>query len=115
METDRGYLPALSPANYPGSIKQEWGAQREFKWHEMLRTPHFYVLWFIFYFGSLAGLMIIGQLSSIVLEQAGITLGFIFVAILDIFNAGGRIIGGVMYDKNWQNIYAHAYFCSSSP
>jgi MFS transporter, OFA family, oxalate/formate antiporter len=65
----------------------------------MLRTPQFYIIWFIFCFGALAGLMVIGQLSSIALEQAGITLGFLLVAILAIFNAGGRIIGGVMFDK----------------
>lgn len=71
----------------------------DYEWYEMLRTPQFYLLWFMFCFASLAGLMVIGQLSSIALEQAGVAAGFFIVAVLAIFNAGGRIIGGVMFDR----------------
>ena len=95
----QGYLPALPSTRFPGVKTKKSGPQREFEWYEMLRTPQFYILWFMFCFGALAGLMVIGQLSSIALEQAGITLGFVLVAILAIFNAGGRIIGGIMFDK----------------
>lgn len=71
----------------------------EYEWFEMLKTSSFYLIWLMFCFGSLAGLMIIGQLSSIVEEQSGMALGFLLVALLAVFNAGGRIIGGVMSDK----------------
>lgn len=100
----RGYIPPLSPAIITGIKEKETALQREFEWYEMLRTPQFYILWFMFCFGSLAGLMVIGQLSSIALEQAGITLGFVLVAILAIFNAVGRIAGGLMFDKIGQTL-----------
>lgn len=43
--------------------------------------------------------MIIGKLAKIVDLQAGIKAGFIFVAMLAVGNAGGRIIAGVLSDK----------------
>ena len=79
--------------------EQKKSKQKEFEWYEMLRTPQFYMLWFMFFFGALGGLMIIGQLSSIALEQAGVELGFILVAVLAVFNASGRIIAGTVSDK----------------
>ncbi len=96
-----GYLPAGPASNVSGADYLITGncQQKNFTWHEMVKTPQFYLLWLIFCFGSLAGLMVIGQLSSIVLEQSNLSLGFILVAILAIFNAGGRIIGGIMFDK----------------
>ncbi len=80
-------------------VKEEKYDKEDFQWHEMIKTPQFYLLWLIFCFGSLAGLMVIGQLSSIVYDQSGLTLGFILVAILAVFNAGGRIIAGALFDK----------------
>ncbi len=80
-------------------VKEKHCRPENFEWHEMLRTTEFYLIWLIFCFGSLAGLMIIGQLSNIVLEQSGFALGFILVAVLAIFNAGGRIAGGIMFDN----------------
>lgn len=73
--------------------------QKEFEWQEMCKTPQFYLLWFMFCFGSLAGLMVIGQLASIAQEQSGVALGFVLVAVLAVFNAGGRITGGIMFDS----------------
>jgi MFS transporter, OFA family, oxalate/formate antiporter len=70
-----------------------------FEWREVIKMPHFYLLWLMFCFSSLAGLMIIGQLSSIAYEQSGVSLGFVLVAVLAVFNAGGRIAGGVLFDK----------------
>ncbi len=66
---------------------------------EMLRTPQFYLLWIMYCFGAGAGLMIIGKLAKIVDLQAGIKAGFIFVAMLAIGNAAGRITAGVLSDK----------------
>ncbi len=92
------YQPASSKSVGPTSANRP-DVQRDFEWYEMLKTPQFYLIWLMFCFGSLAGLMIIGQLSSIALEQAGVAAGFLIVAVLAIFNAGGRVIGGVMFDK----------------
>ena len=58
----------------------------------MLRTPQFYLLWIMFVFGAGTGLMIIGKLAKIVDLQAGIKAGFVFVALLAVGNAGGRVI-----------------------
>lgn len=69
-------------------------------WREMLKTKTFYLLWIEFACGAMAGLMIIGHLAKIVAVQSGnqIQIGFIFVALLAIFNAGGRLIAGMVSD-----------------
>lgn len=71
----------------------------DYEWSEMLRTPQFYLLWIMYVFGAGAGLMIIGKLAKIVDLQAGIKAGFIFVAMLAVGNAAGRVIAGVLSDK----------------
>lgn len=72
----------------------------EYPWSEMLRTRTFYLLWIEFACGAMAGLMIIGHLAKIVSVQSGnaIQIGFIFVALLAIFNAGGRLVAGLVSD-----------------
>ena len=72
----------------------------DYNWREMLRTPTFYLLWLEFTCGAMAGLMIIGHLAKIVAVQSGnvIQIGFIFVALLAIFNAGGRLVMGMVSD-----------------
>jgi MFS family permease len=69
-------------------------------WREMLKSPMFYMLWVQFVCAATAGLMIIGHMARIVAVQSNnaIKLGFVFVALLAIFNAGGRIIAGVISD-----------------
>jgi OFA family oxalate/formate antiporter-like MFS transporter len=49
--------------------------------------------------GAGAGLMIISKMAKIADKQAGISLGFILVAVLAIGNGAGRIIAGTMSDK----------------
>jgi len=66
---------------------------------EMLKSPQFYLIWFMYAFGAGAGLMIISKLATIAVRQANIQLGFILVAILAIGNGAGRIIAGVLSDK----------------
>jgi len=72
----------------------------DYTWREMMKTRTFYLLWIEFACGALAGLMIIGHLAKIVSVQSNnlIQIGFLFVALLAIFNAGGRLIAGVMSD-----------------
>ena len=97
-----GYKPVANPG--PAKIGEKGGvktavAKVDYEFHEMLRTPQFYLLWTMFVFGAGAGLMIIGKLAKIVDLQAGIKAGFIFVALLAVGNAGGRVIAGVLSDK----------------
>jgi MFS family permease len=70
-------------------------------WTDMTRSPRFFVFWLQYACAATAGLMIIGHLSRIVASQSGgaVTLGFVFVAILAVFNALGRIMAGLISDR----------------
>lgn len=70
-----------------------------YSWKETLKTKEFYMIWTIFCFGTFAGLLVIGQLSNIGLEQAGIQRAFTLTIIYAIFNAFGRIAWGVISDS----------------
>ena len=75
----------------------------------MLKTPQFFMLWFMFVAGAMAGLMVIGciklfgidALKSVGLDpvtasaKAGIAMSVFYV----IGNVGGRIIWGMFSDK----------------
>jgi nitrate/nitrite transporter NarK len=65
---------------------------------EILRTPLFYLLWAMYAFASGAGLMIIGNITTIA-KLGKIEAGFILVALLAIGNAAGRIIAGMLSDR----------------
>lgn len=69
-------------------------------WRDMVRSPMFYMLWVQYACAAMAGLMIIGHMAKIVAVQSGnaIKIGFVFVALLAAFNAGGRIVAGVISD-----------------
>lgn len=69
-------------------------------WRQMLRTPTFWSLYVQYACGATAGLMIIGHVAKIVSAQSGgaIQAGFLFVALLAVFNATGRVVGGVVSD-----------------
>ncbi|HET7753448.1 MAG TPA: OFA family MFS transporter [Anaeromyxobacteraceae bacterium] len=69
-------------------------------WREMLKSWEFYSLYVQYACAATAGLMIIGHMAKIVTVQSGnsIKVGFVFVALLAIFNASGRIIAGVVSD-----------------
>jgi OFA family oxalate/formate antiporter-like MFS transporter len=66
---------------------------------EMLCTPQFYLMWFMFACGSGAGLMVIAKLAAIAKNQAAINLGFLLVAVLAVGNGAGRIGAGMLSDK----------------
>ncbi len=68
-------------------------------WRGMLKTPQFYSLWFMFAFASSAGLMVIGNITSIAALQGNITDAAYLVVILAIFNSGGRVAAGILSDK----------------
>jgi MFS family permease len=70
-------------------------------WQRMVRSPTFISLWLQYACAATAGLMIIGHLAKIVTVQSGnsIKIGFLFVALLAIFNASGRVIAGIVSDR----------------
>jgi MFS family permease len=65
---------------------------------ELLKTPLFYLLWIMFACGAGAGLMIIGNVTTIA-KLGRIEAGFILVAFLAVGNASGRIIAGMLSDR----------------
>ncbi|MBN1939137.1 MAG: OFA family MFS transporter [Candidatus Aminicenantes bacterium] len=69
-------------------------------WKEMIRTPKFWSLYLQFACGATAGLMVIGHIAKIVSSQSGgaIQAGFLFVALMAVFNAGGRVAAGMVSD-----------------
>ncbi|GMV96485.1 MAG: OFA family MFS transporter [Phycisphaerae bacterium] len=86
-------------------------------WQETLRTGRFYLVWFMYFTGAMAGLMVIGILKpfagaqlTAAAERAGLALtaalqdnlmaeGAKAVGILAIFNAIGRIFWGLLSDR----------------
>lgn len=98
-----GYVPAA--ASVPSSSTKASASLKnhDYEWHEMMKTPQFYLLWIMFAFASFAGLMIIGHMAKIAAKQlpsgTGAELGFLLVAILAVGNALGRIGAGFFSDK----------------
>lgn len=90
-----GYTPSAPPAKFRARVP----AARDYDWREVLRSKSFYVLWTLFCFGTFAGLLVIGQLSKIGIEQAGIARPFMLIAIYAISNAGGRVAWGIISDR----------------
>ena len=93
-----GYVPPAPLASKTTSAKAS-PPREDFLPRQMLKTPQFYLMWFMYACGSGAGLMIISKLSKIVSVQAGLEMGFLLVAVLAIGNGAGRIIAGMLSDK----------------
>ncbi len=89
-----------NPPATPKAANAKSASSNDFTWREMLKTPAFYSLYIQYACAATAGLMIIGHLAKIVAVQSGGTIktGFLFVALLAIFNAGGRVAAGIVSD-----------------
>jgi OFA family oxalate/formate antiporter-like MFS transporter len=74
---------------------------RDFGPLELLSSLSFYLVWLMYFFGCLAGLMIIAQTSPIGQELVGLTpkVAALAVGTLAIFNALGRIFWGRLSDS----------------
>ena len=90
-----GYQP---PDVVPGDKLAATAAAVNLGPDEILRTPIFYLLWVMYAFAAGAGLMIIGNITTIA-KIGKIDAGFILVALLAIGNAAGRIIAGMLSDR----------------
>jgi len=90
-EVLRGYYPALDAEK---KKKEESNAELG----EVLRSPKFYVLWFCFFIGAGAGLMVIGSVAGMAKASMG-EMAFVAVAIAAVGNAAGRIVAGVLSDR----------------
>ncbi|XQY90087.1 L-lactate MFS transporter [Metabacillus sp. HB246100] len=68
---------------------------------QMLKTYQFYVLWTVFLFGSISGLLVISFAVDIGVElvQLDAAKAANAVMVIALFNAGGRIVLGNLSDK----------------
>ncbi len=89
-----GAAPASTAAKRPAAV-----ARRDLDWHEMLRTPQFYMLWLTFVLCASAGLLIIGNIAIIAKDQANWEAGFLAVMTVAIFNTCGRVVSGFLSDR----------------
>jgi OFA family oxalate/formate antiporter-like MFS transporter len=92
------------PAGYNPNAKAAAGSAAaapadDYSPMEVLRTPQFYLLWFMYACGAGAGLMVIGKLAAIAKTQANLNLGFLLVAALAVGNGAGRIVAGMVSDR----------------
>jgi MFS transporter, OFA family, oxalate/formate antiporter len=91
----KGYVPPGSVPAAPGAVAKK----EDFAPSEMLTTWQFFVMWFTYFCGAGAGLMVIAKLSPLAKSQVGLDLGYVLVASLAVGNGGGRIIAGTLSDK----------------
>ncbi|HTX58030.1 MAG TPA: OFA family MFS transporter [Verrucomicrobiae bacterium] len=87
-----GYVPPAAAAKLvtTGNVLLE----------QALRTPQFYLLWFVLFLNVTAGIGVLGQASLMIQEMFGVTAVAAagFVGLLSIFNMGGRIFWASMSD-----------------
>lgn len=93
------YQPKQLTSN--SEVKTIVDTSNQFTPKQMLRTQLFYLLWFMFLFGSVSGLMVISfavdigvDMANLELEQAGNA-----VMVIALFNAAGRIVWGKLSDR----------------
>ncbi len=92
--------PELKTANTAGNqAKAPATKGNDYTWNEVTQKPQFYLLWIMYALAATAGLMLIAHLPKIAEAQAQWKAGFWLVVILSIFNALGRVGGGVLSDK----------------
>ncbi|GAA4901007.1 L-lactate MFS transporter [Ferrimonas pelagia] len=92
-----GYTPEAPKGLVESAAKADTG--KDFSWREMVKTKQFYMLWVMFAFASSAGLMLIGNITTIASVQGGIANAAFLVAALAVFNTFGRIGMGMLSDK----------------
>ncbi|MEI7885621.1 MAG: OFA family MFS transporter [Clostridia bacterium] len=86
-------------SSQPKDNKPKNIAGKDFTLTEMLKTPQFYLLFFTFFFGCMAGLMMIGFAKPIAVAKGMKEVASIGVLIISIFNAAGRLSCGALADK----------------
>jgi len=94
------------PADYvPAEMTPKSGAPTakpakliDFSPLETLQTGAFWKLWFMYFVGAGAALIIIGGVAGMAKQSMG-DLAWIVVALMAVGNASGRIVAGVLSDK----------------
>jgi MFS transporter, OFA family, oxalate/formate antiporter len=89
-----------SPKGWNVENKKTNTKSSNYEWNVMIKTPQFWMLWLMFTFASIAGLMVIGNINPFGIHS-GLTpaIAASTVGILAIFNGSGRIGWGWISDK----------------
>ena len=90
-----GYSPEVSKP-VPG--KSVASKVLDFSPGQMLQTGSFYKLWFMYFVGAGAALIIIGGVAGMAKKSMGDS-AWIVVALMAVGNAGGRVVAGAVSDK----------------
>jgi OFA family oxalate/formate antiporter-like MFS transporter len=86
----------------PGSAENK--KTEDFEWSDLFRTSQFYLLWFMFLAGAIAGLMVIGNLKPFGVDSGlSVAIAGAAVGVLALFNAGGRVAWGAISDAIGMN------------
>ena len=96
-----GLFAKRVPDGFMTPAAKETGADAEGKnWVEMIRTPTFWPLAFLFTTSAIMGLMMISNLSGIASSQIGLAASgaAIAVSVLSIANTAGRFVSGLISD-----------------
>ncbi len=89
-----GYKPPEQPAANTAKIRPVVEARAS----EMLKSGNFYLIWFAYFIGGGAGLMVISSINSMA-QQSLAEMAFLAVVILAVGNAVGRIAAGAISDR----------------
>jgi MFS family permease len=90
-----GYTPEEAQPT-PGKVVSNQSL--DFSPGQMLQTGSFYKLWFMYFVGAGAALIIIGGVAGMAKKSMG-DLAWVVVALMAVGNAGGRIVAGAVSDK----------------
>lgn len=117
-----GYTPEVpakvanaAPNAKPSKVTS---AHKDYTWHEMVKTPQFYLLWFMYACAAFAGLMMVGIVSKVATDYFGaggrfavegfatakyfglpLGMGFLFTVALALGNGLGRPVAGMISDS----------------
>lgn len=105
----KGWLPAGCVLPPPGGDAKKGISGHEMTPNQMLRTPQFYLLWIVFVFSGMAGLMTIGiiklfgidalQANGMSAVEASAIAGTAMAVFYSLANGIGRIVWGTLSDK----------------
>lgn len=93
-----GYVPEEGGARAASAEASKPVETRDFSPFQMMQTGSFYKLWFMYFIGAGAALIIIGGVAGMAKKSMG-DLAWIVVALMAVGNAGGRIVAGVISDR----------------
>lgn len=90
-------VPEASATNQVKAV----ASTNDFSMKQMIKTKEFYLIFIMFLFGCMSGLLVIGLAKDIGVQLAGLSpvVAANAVSLIALFNAGGRIILGGLSDK----------------